>query len=556
MNARHFLLALVGLAVLAFGPANCPAADAKGLNNPFFTLDNGLRNARNNTPKARAETLVMFGFAGSDISGTKGIDKMGKAYDAKGVRLFATYNWLAADPSWQPDEGMKQAIKTLKGHDGWIWVAMHNKKYKPSNPAGDADALPMLRRLADLAAKDGVRVALYPHANAWVERTEDAIRLARKTGRDNVGGTFNLCHFLQVNGDTAKLPKLLKNSMDKLFAVTVSGADADTKGWPRLIQPLGRGTFDMDRFLRTLRDAGYKGPVGLQSYGIKGDSRSILGESISAWNSLKVQVMCPRVDFIQPFVPVPDGGTLVVAGTVIAVEAEREMGVPTHLLRFAGDRGDWLTVGEVMLDPNNKNRLIWQAGADAVVNGKKGRTRHLVTKAEHGDCRAHIEFMVPKGSNSGVYFQGRYEIQVLDSWGVKSPKHGDCGGVYQRWKNNKGYEGRPPRVNASLQPGQWQTFDVWFRAPRFDKSGKKTANACFVKVIHNGKVVHENQPVTGPTRSAMFNDEKPLGPMMFQGDHGPVAYRRCWIVMGDIPAPSGPSPAVPLAGRVKSANGK
>jgi len=561
MTAHHLLLAGAAFAVLALGAANCPAADAKGLSNPFFTLDNGLRNAKDNTPKARAEKLAILGFAGSDISGTKRIDEMGKAYEAKGVRLFATYNWLAADPNWQPDEGMKQAIKALKGHDGWIWVAMHNKKYKPSDPAGDADAVPMLRRLADLAAKDGVRVALYPHANAWVERTEDAIRLARKTGRDNVGGTFNLCHFLQVDGDTTKLPKLLNDSIDKLFAVTVSGADADAKGWPRLIQPLGRGTFDMDRFLRTLRDAGYKGPVGLQCYGIKGDSKAILGESISAWKSLKTQVMCPRVKIIHPFdfskletvAPVPDGEALLLGGDSTALH---EMGTPTLLGGFAEDRGAWLTVGKVMLDPNNEKRLAWQAGAGVVVNGEKGRTKHLVTKAEHGDCRAHIEFMVPKGSNSGVYFQGRYEIQVLDSWGVKAPKHGDCGGVYQRWKNNKGYEGRPPRVNASREPGKWQTFDVWFRAPRFDKSGKKTANACFVKVIHNGQVVHENQAVTGPTRAAMFNDEKPLGPMMFQGDHGPVAYRRCWIVMGDIPAPSGPSPAVPLAGRAKSAKAR
>ena len=64
-----------------------------------------------------------------------------------------------------------------------------------------------------------------------------------------------------------------------------------------------------------------------------------------------------------------------------------------------------------------------------------------------------------------------------------------------------------------------------FRAPRFDKDGKKTANAVFVKVVHNGKIIHENVEVTGPTRSAAFRDEKPLGPLMLQGDHGPVAYR-------------------------------
>ncbi len=144
---------------------------------------------------------------------------------------------------------------------------------------------------------------------------------------------------------------------------------------------------------------------------------------------------------------------------------------------------------------------------------------------EHGDIEAHIEFMVPKGSNSGVYFQGRYEIQVFDSWGVKEPQHGDCGGIYQRWRDNRGFEGHPPRVNASRKPGEWQTFEVIFRAPRFDTDGKKTANAVFVRVVHNGKVIHENQEVTGPTRAAAFNDEGPTGPLLFQGDHGPVAYR-------------------------------
>ena len=525
MTALHILpTAAACLVVLALGAMHCRAADPNALANPFFAMDTGLSDGRNTAPAQRAETLAALGFAGSDLTGNTAAAETLRAYDAKGVRLFATYNWLQVDPLWQPDDGIKQAVEAIKGRQGFIWVAMGNKKYKPSDPAGDDEALPMLRRLADLAAPKGVRVAIYPHTDAWVERVEDTIRLARKCQRANVGGTFNLCHFLQVDGDTSKLPALLKDSRDKLFAVTISGADAGVKGWGKLIQPLGRGTFDMDRFLRTLCGAGYKGPIGLQGYGIKGDSRAILGESISAWNSLKVQVLCPRVDLI--------GG---------------------DLSAFRGETGDWLIAADAMLDPKNENRLAWTSGAGVTVNGPKGSTGHLVTKGEFGDCRAHIEFMVPKGSNSGVYFQGRYEIQVLDSWGVKAPGSGDCGGIYERWKDDKGYEGRPPRVNASMPPGQWQTFDVWFRAPRFDAAGKKTANACFVKVIHNGKVIHENQPVTGPTRAAMFDDEKPLGPLMLQGDHGPVAYRNCWIVTGEVPAPSGPNPDAPPARPAKVA---
>jgi hypothetical protein len=187
--------------------------------------------------------------------------------------------------------------------------------------------------------------------------------------------------------------------------------------------------------------------------------------------------------------------------------------------------GDWKVVASVKLNEKNPKLLASTSGTGVLLNGDKGRTRNILSNHQHGDVQAHIEFMVPKGSNSGVYFQGRYEIQILDSYGNTKLKHGDCGGIYQRWGKKGGFEGHPPKVNASRAPGQWQSFDVTFRVPRFDKDGKKTANAVFVKVIHNGKVVHENVEVTGPTRAATFNDEKPLGPLMLQGDHGPVAYR-------------------------------
>ncbi len=139
----------------------------------------------------------------------------------------------------------------------------------------------------------------------------------------------------------------------------------------------------------------------------------------------------------------------------------------------------------------------------------------------------HVEFLVSKGSNSGVYLMGRYEVQVLDSWGKTELKYGDCGGIYQRhnFETNTGFEGHPPRVNASKKPGEWQSFDITFRAPRFDAEGKKTKDAVFEKVLLNGVVIHENVPGTGPTRSSTWNDEKPLGQLMFQGNHGPVAYR-------------------------------
>jgi hypothetical protein len=192
--------------------------------------------------------------------------------------------------------------------------------------------------------------------------------------------------------------------------------------------------------------------------------------------------------------------------------------------------GEWMVVGAVALDPADNKKFARQPGAGVLVNGATGRTVNLLSEHEHGDVEAHLEFCVPKGSNSGVYFMGRYEVQILDSWGVERPKSGDCGGLYASCSEPKpDWPGRPPSVNASKPPGEWQTFDVVFRAPRFDASGKKIANAKFVKVVHNGTTIHENVEIPRPTCAAAWLDEKADGPLMLQGDHGPVAYRNLLI---------------------------
>ncbi|HPC95032.1 MAG TPA: DUF1080 domain-containing protein [Sedimentisphaerales bacterium] len=200
-----------------------------------------------------------------------------------------------------------------------------------------------------------------------------------------------------------------------------------------------------------------------------------------------------------------------------------------NLAAWAGDTGQWETIRDASLSPDDPKRLTGQPGVGAILNGPDGRTKHLLSKQQFSDVSAHIEFMVAKDSNSGVYFMGRYEVQIFDSWQKKSEYPGiECGGIYQRWDDSRtppGFEGHSPRVNASRPPGQWQSFDVVFRAPRFDAAGRKIANARFEKIIHNDVLVHEDVEVTGPTRASAYDDEKPLGPLMLQGDHGPVAYR-------------------------------
>jgi hypothetical protein len=215
--------------------------------------------------------------------------------------------------------------------------------------------------------------------------------------------------------------------------------------------------------------------------------------------------------------------------------AQRELFNGRDLAGWRKPAGAWQAAQAVPLDKQDLKRFSIQPGEGVLVNGPDGQTSNLLTEWEHGDVEAHLEFVVPKGSNSGIYFQGRYEIQVLDSWGVKDLKYGDCGGLYASCSGEpKCYEGRPPAENVSKPPGEWQSFAVTFRAPRFDASGKKIENARFLKVVHNGRLIHENAEVSCPTCAAAFADEKAVGPLMLQGDHGPVAYRKLWLKPVDL----------------------
>jgi len=184
-----------------------------------------------------------------------------------------------------------------------------------------------------------------------------------------------------------------------------------------------------------------------------------------------------------------------------------------------------------------------QKGTGVLLNDFDEKARfkpetNLFSALEHGDIYLSLDFMMPKGSNSGIYLMGRYEIQLFDSWGVKVPHVQDCGSIYERWdetrpEGKKGYEGHPARTNASLAPGLWQHLEIEFNRPRFDENKKKITPARFVKVILNGVIIHENIIVTGPTRASLFQDEVAKGPLMIQGDHGPVAFRNIQYALLD-----------------------
>ena len=182
-------------------------------------------------------------------------------------------------------------------------------------------------------------------------------------------------------------------------------------------------------------------------------------------------------------------------------------------LKGAAEKSKW-KVGKASLDPAAQNKLAVADGQE-LVNAQGGGV-DLYSEAKHGDAVIEVELMVPKGSNSGVYVMGEYEVQVLDSFGKEKLGTGDIGALYGA---------APPRVNASKPPGEWQKLTIDFRAPKFGADGKKTANAKFVKIELNGQVIQEDVEMKGPTPAGVTGKEAAEGPLMFQGDHGPVAFR-------------------------------
>lgn len=215
------------------------------------------------------------------------------------------------------------------------------------------------------------------------------------------------------------------------------------------------------------------------------------------------------------------------------------------LSSFKEPGSSWQIVGDVNANLEKQNVLRTAKGSGILVNlpGKKNHGQDLFTGFEHGDMDLELDYMMAAGSNSGIYLQGRYELQLLDSWGVTTSRPGDNGGIYERWddsrgKGNEGYEGYAPRQNASKAPGLWQHLKVSFQAPRFDASGKKTENAKILRVELNGVMIHENIELNGPTRGAIGGgDEKAAGPLRIQGDHGAVAFKNIQLRQYNTPLP-------------------
>ncbi|MEI6809757.1 MAG: sugar phosphate isomerase/epimerase family protein [bacterium] len=274
---------VLACAVMSWPAAGASAADGAALN-PFFAMDTC-------RPKEQLDLLKDLGYAGFSWVPSGSMKAELDAAHSRGLKIFAVYTGSRLkNDKFQNDQAT--LIASLKDTETAVWLTVQSDSFKKSDEAGDLLAVPALQTMADNAASNSVRIALYPHTGFWVESVQDAIRIARKVNRPNFGVTFNLCHCLMV-GDEAKIPELLTQAGKHLFLVTIDGADKDAGGtnWDRLIRPLDEGSMDLLPILKKLREIGYSGPIGLQGYGVKVPPLENLTRSWKAWQKYNERLL-------------------------------------------------------------------------------------------------------------------------------------------------------------------------------------------------------------------------------------------------------------------------
>jgi sugar phosphate isomerase/epimerase len=252
-----------------------------GLPNSVFAYEFG-----DISPAQQAGFAREYGFAGTVFDHARDIPERLRALDEAHLQLF--FLWLTVDISQgqiKYEPGMEAAIAALQGRGTVVWVAIQGAD---AGVGAEERTIQAVDRISDLASRANLRVALYPHYGFYLARFKDVVRVAERVGRSNVGATFNLCHELR-SGFEADFPQLLDSAIPRLYGVTINGADRLGQDWNTLIQPLGRGDFDVGALVGRIVKAGYRGPFGIQCYGLKGDPGVYLKQSMAAWRAISLR---------------------------------------------------------------------------------------------------------------------------------------------------------------------------------------------------------------------------------------------------------------------------
>lgn len=425
-------LRIIILLLLSFCLDGIAGPKERTLKNPVFVFNNALN--KQNLPfipyAEQAAMLKKMGYDGIEHRETEGIMDLLAAFQKQGLKIYADYLKLDIDQKepYLPD--WKQVIPKLKGTGIILWVHIHSEKYKPSDEAADAVIVPILQELADFAKPYGVRLAIYHHVALLAEKVEDSYRLAQKINRENVGSVFNLCHFLKTDSEE-NLEKVMNLTLPKLFAVSISGADGgDTKnmGWVRLIQPLGKGTFDVYRVVEMLADKGYRGPIGIQCFNLKGAPEPYLTQSSEVWKSFKQKYSTPV--------------------NSISIQEKKE---GWELLFDGKSTGKWRGINQKSFPASGWKVENGDLIASVQGGAESGNGGDVITKKQYGNFILDWEWrMETKGGNSGV----KYFVQE----GIGSNKGYGYGLEYQLL-DDKNHEWM---IAGKMKPNDYHTLGALY----------------------------------------------------------------------------------------------
>lgn len=269
-----------------------PAVRPHGGTGPFYAMHTGTGGG---SIDAQAALVAELGFDGL-AWGLEELAAARFAAERRGGDVISAYAVLDVDAVTPADNDaalapLVAAMETLRGGPGQLWLAMTRSRTVPNDEAFDVPT-EVLRRLIPHARSTGVEIALYPHHGFWLQGHEQAVRLCENVGAAELGVMFNLCHWLRAK-ESEDVGAAVRALGQRLFAVTIHGADRDDQDWSTLIRPLGEGSFAVDALLDALDAMGFEGPMALQGYGLRAPARENLAASIAAWRRLHERSRSP-----------------------------------------------------------------------------------------------------------------------------------------------------------------------------------------------------------------------------------------------------------------------
>lgn len=257
----------------------CFSSSATAIERDLFAFQNGVHFK---TTEERIKVLKELGYHGIGSARPDDLTNRLNLYSTSGLKIYSIYVGTKLNSGGtQVPEKIKKAIAALKGSGAFVELYVQGNTKQQT----DEDAVAFVRNVADLAKESRLKVVLYPHANFYIDTLSDAARIAKLVDRPNVGAMFNLCHFLKVE-PKSNLEEELTKAKPYLWRVSLNGAETGGTNWQQLIQPLGKGSYDVNNVLHLLDKLEFKGAVGIQCYNIKGDARTNLQQTIDAWRQM------------------------------------------------------------------------------------------------------------------------------------------------------------------------------------------------------------------------------------------------------------------------------